>query len=101
MLGLQPEAQSRFERSIAIGTSRVGPDNPETLSTMNDLSWTLFQEGRLKEAESLQRKLLERERRVLGPEHNDTLGTMGQLASTLCEEGNCAGAEMLIAKCVP
>lgn len=95
MLGLQSQAQSLFERSIKLGRSSVGPDNPETLSTMNDLSWTLFQQGRLTEAESLQRRLLERERQVLGSEHKETLGTMGQLATTLCEEGNCAEAEEL------
>jgi eukaryotic-like serine/threonine-protein kinase len=95
MLGLQAQAQSLFERSIKLFTSSVGPDDPETLSTTNDLSWTLFQQGRLTEAESVQRKLLEQERRALGPEHTNTLGTMGQLASTLCEEGNCAAAEEL------
>jgi eukaryotic-like serine/threonine-protein kinase len=95
MLGLQPQAQSLFERSIRVGYLALGREDPETLRTMNDLSWTLFQEGHLAEAESLQRKLLDLERRVLGPEHHDTLGTMGQLATTLCEEGNCAEAAKL------
>lgn len=95
MLGLQAQAQSLFDRSINLFTSSAGPDDPEALSTTNDLSWTLFQQGRLTEAESVQRKLLERERRVLGPEHTNTLGTMGQLATTLCEEGRCAEAEPL------
>ena len=62
---------------------------------MNDLSWTLFPQGRLAEAESVQRRLLALERRVLGPDHRETLGTMDQLASTLCEEGNCADAGKL------
>jgi len=95
MLGLQPQAQSLFERSIKVGYLALGREDPETLRTMNDLSWTLFQEGHLAEAESLQRKLLDLERRVLGPEHHDTLGTMGQLATTLCEEGNCVEATKL------
>jgi eukaryotic-like serine/threonine-protein kinase len=95
MLGLQPQAQSLFERSIKLVTPSVGPNNPEVLTTTNDLSWTLFQQGRLREAESLQRKLLEREHRALGPEHPNTLNTMGQLATTLSEEGNRAEAEEL------
>jgi serine/threonine protein kinase len=94
-LGLQSQAQSLFERSIKVGSAALGPENPETLRTMNDLSWTLFQQGHLAEAEHLQRKVLEIQRRVLGPEHLDTLGTMGQLASTLCDEGNCAEAVKL------
>lgn len=95
MLGLQSQAQSLYERSIKLGSSSVGTNNPETLRTMNDLSWTLFQQGRLSEAENLQRRLLSLQQRILGPEHHDTLETMGQLATTLCEEGNCAEAEKL------
>ncbi|MGA2988491.1 MAG: serine/threonine-protein kinase [Terriglobia bacterium] len=95
MLGLQPQAQSLFERSIKLATPSVGPDNPDVLTTTHDLSWTLFQQGRLREAESLQRKLVERENRALGPEHPDTLNTMGQLATTLSEQGNRAEAEKL------
>jgi eukaryotic-like serine/threonine-protein kinase len=94
-LGLYARAQSLFERSFKISSSAVGQENPETLSTMNDLSWTLFQQGRLTEAQSLQRKVLEVQRRVLGPENNDTLGTMANLAVTLDELGDHAEAEKL------
>jgi len=94
-LGLFPSAQSLFERSIKISRSAVGQESRETLSTMNDLSWTLFQQGRLAEAESLQHKVLDVQRRVLGPEHKDTLDTMGSLASTLDELGKHAEAENL------
>jgi len=94
-LGLQSQAQSLFERSIKVSSLALGSENPETLSTMNELSWTLFQQGHLSEAERLQRKVLDIQRRVLGPEHLDTLQTMGQLANTLCEEGNCAEAVKL------
>jgi non-specific serine/threonine protein kinase/serine/threonine-protein kinase len=95
MLGLHAQARSLFERSIKVGSSSGVPENPETLRTMKDLAWTLFQQGHLAEAESHQRKLLDLERRVLGPEHHDTLGTMGDLATTLAEEGSLADAEKL------
>jgi non-specific serine/threonine protein kinase/serine/threonine-protein kinase len=94
-LGLYPSAQSLFERSINIGTSAVGQENPETLDTMSDLSWTLFEQGRLSEAESLHRKVLEMQRRALGSENKDTLGTMGNLAAVLRELGNLPEAEKL------
>ena len=94
-LGLYPNAQSLFERSIRISSSVVGQESRETLSTMNDLSFTLFQQGRLAEAESLQHKVLDVQRRMLGPEHKDTLDTMGSLASTLDELGKHAEAENL------
>ena len=92
MLGLQHEAQPLFERSIKLASASIGPEDPETLRTINDLAWTLFQQGHLKEAESLERTLLERQRRVLGTDHPSTLSTMDLLASTLCEEGNCSEA---------
>jgi eukaryotic-like serine/threonine-protein kinase len=92
MLGLQPEAQSLFERSVKTGTQALGKEDPEVLRAMNDLTWTLFQQGRLDEAERLQREVIDIQRRVLGADNKDTLGTMGQLANTLCEEGKCADA---------
>ena len=95
MLGLQAKAQSLFERSIEVGSPTLGPQDPDILRTMSDLSWTLFQQGRLAEAENLQRKVIDIQRRVLGADNHDTLGTMGQLATTLCEEGNCAEAAKL------
>jgi eukaryotic-like serine/threonine-protein kinase len=94
-LGIYPRAQLLFERSIKVGSSAAGPENRDTLSTRNDLSWILFQQGRLAEAESLQREVLDTQRRVFGPEDPDTLGTMSQLAVTLDEEGRRAEAEKL------
>jgi serine/threonine protein kinase/tetratricopeptide (TPR) repeat protein len=94
-LGIYPSAQLLFERSIKVGSSAVGPENREILSTRNDLSWILFQQGHLAEAEGLQRDTLDIQRRVLGPEDSDTLGTMAQLANTLSEDGRLAEAEKL------
>ena len=94
-LGLLPRAQSLFERSIQVGSSAMGPENPYTLTTMQRLAWTLFQQGRFTEAESLQRKVLATRRRVLGQEHNDTLSIIADLATTLDEEGNHAEAEKM------
>ena len=94
-LGLHSQAQSLFERSIKVGGSSAGSENPETLRTIKDLAWTLFQQGHLAEAETQQRRVLDVQRRVLGPEAPDTLETMDGLASTLCEEGHCAEAVKL------
>lgn len=94
-LGLHQRAQSLFERSIKVGSSAVGPENPETLSAMKHLAWSLFQQGHLVEAERLQRRVLDAQRRVLGPENLDTLDSMGDLAMIVGEEGNFAEAEKL------
>jgi tetratricopeptide (TPR) repeat protein len=94
-LGLHQRAQSLFERSIKVGSSVLGPENPETLNAMKNLAWALFQQGQLAEAESLQRKVLDAQRRVLGPEKLDTLESMGALAVISDERGNHAEAEEL------
>jgi serine/threonine protein kinase/tetratricopeptide (TPR) repeat protein len=94
-LGLHQRAQSLFERSIKVGSSVLGPENPETLNAMENLAWALFQQGQLAEAESLQRKVLDAQRRVLGPEKLDTLESMGALAVITDERGNPAEAEKL------
>jgi eukaryotic-like serine/threonine-protein kinase len=91
-LGLYPQAQSLFERAIKVSGSVLGPEHKETLHIIGDLTWTLFEEGRLSETESMERKLLDTERRVLGPEDTDTLATMENLAITLCEQGRCSEA---------
>jgi non-specific serine/threonine protein kinase/serine/threonine-protein kinase len=94
-LGLYARAQSLFEKSIKVGIAAVGEENRETVLTEQDLGWTLFQQGRLVEAENLERRVLDTQRRVFGPGDQYTLGTMGNLASTLCEENKCAEAEQL------
>jgi eukaryotic-like serine/threonine-protein kinase len=88
-LGSYPRAQSLFERSVRISSSAGAEESRDTLNTMHDLGWTLFQEGHLAEAEGLQRKLVEAQRRVMGADHPDTLASISSLAFTLCAEGKC------------
>jgi hypothetical protein len=45
----------------------------ETLGSMNDLASAYWDQGRLKEAESLRVRVLETRQRVLGEEHPETL----------------------------
>ena len=92
-LGLYSRAQSLFERSVQLSTASLGPDNIQTLKTRQKLGWTLYQEGRLSEAESEQRSLAAVERRVFGSKNEETIGTLGDLATTLGEEGRLAEAE--------
>jgi serine/threonine protein kinase len=91
-MGLFSRAQGLFERSIQLGGSFDALRDRGSLQAMHDLAWALAQRGQLAEAEKLERRLLDIQRRVMGPDHNDTLGTMGELAFTLCQEGNCAEA---------
>jgi eukaryotic-like serine/threonine-protein kinase len=83
--GLYARAQSVFERGISASASAGLQESREAMNTMHDLAWALLQQGRIKEAEALERKLMSMQRRVLGPDHPDTISTVSELAFTLCE----------------
>jgi eukaryotic-like serine/threonine-protein kinase len=94
-LGLYGRAQSLLERSVDTRRRILGANDPQTLSSMDDLAWTLDRESRFAEAEKLQRETLDLRRRRLGPEHPDTLQSIMHLADTLGFEGRYAEAEKL------
>ena len=92
-LGLFPRAQLLFARAADIRRRVLGPENAETLRSMDELGWTLNQEGHAAEAEKLQRETVDTRRRVFGEQNLDTLKSMSNLAWTLDREGNYAEAE--------
>lgn len=85
--GLWARAQTVFEAAIKASSSVGQQESRETLLTMHDLAWTLLQQGHVVEAESLERKLVDAQKRLLGANHADTLGSISELAFTLCLEG--------------
>jgi eukaryotic-like serine/threonine-protein kinase len=94
-LGLYSRAESLLERSARLSSSTLGPENSATLETRQRLAWTLFQQGKLAEAEAQQRALVELEARAFGAQNPTTIGTMGDLATVLDEEGHSAESEKL------
>jgi eukaryotic-like serine/threonine-protein kinase len=94
-LGLYARAEALLRQVLEIRRRFLGASHPQTLSTMNDLGWTLNREGHYPEAEKLQRETLDLRRSVLGPEHPDTLKSMTNLAATLSMEGHYPEAEKL------
>ncbi len=92
-LGLYPRAQPLLERAAEIDRHALGPKNPQTLSSVGDLAWTLQKEGRYAEAEKSEREVLDVQRRVLGPEDPNTLTTIDNLAWTIQQEGRYPEAE--------
>lgn len=86
-LGLFSRAELLFDKGIQASKSFGGENSRDVLNTQHDLAWAVLQQGRPGEAESIERKLLETQRRVLGPDHPDTLATLEELAYTVCGEG--------------
>ena len=56
----------------------LGPEHPDTLTSMHNLASTYRDQGRWTEAEKLFVQVMETEKTVLGPEHPDTLTSMSQ-----------------------
>ncbi|KAI1116993.1 P-loop containing nucleoside triphosphate hydrolase protein [Nemania sp. NC0429] len=73
----------------------LGPEHPDTLTSMDNLASTYWNQGRWKEAELLEVQVLEIRKTVLGPKHPDTLTSMANLASTYWNQGRLKEAELL------
>jgi thioredoxin-like negative regulator of GroEL len=65
----------------------LGDDHPDTLSTRHELASMIAWQGRLEEAETAFRDILEAEQRVLGDNHPDTLSTRHELATVIARQG--------------
>jgi serine/threonine protein kinase len=86
-LGLFAQAERLFRQGIQASKASGAAESRETLNTTHDLAWAVFQQGRVTEAQDIERRLLETQRRLMGPDHPDTLATMEELAFTVCGEG--------------
>ena len=91
--GVYARAQSLFEAGIKASSSVRRQDSRETLLTMHDLAWALLQQGHITEAESLERKMVNTQKRLFGANDPDTLASVSELAFTLCQEGSSQCAE--------
>ncbi|KAJ9134829.1 hypothetical protein NKR19_g8522 [Coniochaeta hoffmannii] len=67
---------------------------------MGNLASTYRDQGRWKEAESLEMQVMEARKRVLGEEHPDTLTSMHNLAFTWHVQGRISEGLRLMEQCV-
>lgn len=94
-LGLVPQGKALVARALELQRKVLGPEDPETLTSLSQLSVILLEEGQYAEAEKLQREALAARKRVLGPEHPDTIRSLSRLAGVLSWQGRNAEAEAL------
>lgn len=88
----------RVERRLLADQSRVlGPADGDTLATMEELAFTVCNEGRgpCKEGIELTRRVLAAHERTLGPDAFYTLATMNNLAIMLASDGRLPEAVTL------
>ncbi|KAH0562201.1 hypothetical protein GP486_003102 [Trichoglossum hirsutum] len=98
--GRYKEAEKAFVQVVEAWKSVLGAEHPDTLTSMNNLALTFWNQGRWKEAEELGVQVMETRKRVLGAEHPDTLTSMGNLAFTWRDQGRVAEAINLLEECV-
>ena len=86
--GQHEEARSDYRQALAILEGTFGPDHPETLETLGELTQSLPIPGNL----PLLRELLERQERVFGADSGPVAQTLDTLGVTLVRQGDMQGA---------
>jgi tetratricopeptide (TPR) repeat protein len=76
--GVSEEAEGM--RALEAAEKVLGRHRLETLSCVSNLGNALFNQGKYKEAETIQRRALEESEKIFGPECSETLGSIGNLA---------------------
>jgi len=80
-LGYPKEAARLFEKVLATRQAHLGPDHPNTLSSMSGLAVAYRDAGQVEKALPLHEETLKLQRAKLGPDHPDTLRSMDNLAN--------------------
>jgi tetratricopeptide (TPR) repeat protein len=94
-LGQYASAETSHRKASSLRKDVLGPEHPDTLTSMSNLASVLDRQGKYKEAEPINRQTLAQREKVLGPEHPDTLTSMGNLALVLRRQGKYEEAEAM------
>ena len=93
--GQYRETEPLWNSALAMCERVLGPEHPETLSTVNNLAELYRNQGKYELAGPLYQRALEARERVLGSEHPDTLSTVNSLAILYSVQGKHELAESL------
>lgn len=93
--GLQDEAEPLERQALAIREQVLGPEHPETASSLNDLAILYHHHGQYEQAERLYQRALAIREQVLGPEHPETAESLNNLATLYQRQGRYEQAEVL------
>jgi eukaryotic-like serine/threonine-protein kinase len=79
-LALYDRAVSLHSRALAVREATLGPEDPDTLASRNNLAVVFTETGRLIEAIALHEAIVKLRESKQGPEHPDTLKSRNNLA---------------------
>jgi serine/threonine protein kinase/tetratricopeptide (TPR) repeat protein len=91
-LGEAKLAAEHLEIARVLYITRLGPNHPDTLMSMNDLALSYAGMGRHADALKLREETLALRKAKLGPDHPDTLMSMNNLAISYHDMGRHADA---------
>ena len=86
--GKLDKALPLFEETLALQKTKLGPDHPDTLTSMGNLALGYQVAGKLDKALPLFEETLALMKTKLGPDHPDTLTSMGNLAGATGTPGS-------------
>jgi tetratricopeptide (TPR) repeat protein/tRNA A-37 threonylcarbamoyl transferase component Bud32 len=93
-------AEPLLEKAYAIRLEVLGPEHPDTLTSLQNLARLRWRQGKLTEAVEKSRQAMEARKRVLGPEHENTLWSQINLGVFLSEENQFTEAEALLGQAI-
>ncbi|SCO92473.1 uncharacterized protein FRV6_16601 [Fusarium oxysporum] len=95
MLGKYLDVKQIYRKALDLTKEALGPEHPDTLTSMNNLANVLDHQDNYKEAEEVYRQTLDLAKEVLGREHPNTLANMYNLAEVLGDQGKYEEAEQM------
>ena len=95
-LAAYAQARPLCERALAIREKALGPEHPDTATSLDRLGLLLKAQDDLAAARPLHERALAIREKALGPEHPDTATSLNNLARLLQEQGDLAGARPIL-----
>ncbi|NEO42255.1 MAG: tetratricopeptide repeat protein [Moorea sp. SIOASIH] len=96
--GIYDQAELWYEQCLEITRIRLGEENPDVATSLNNLAGLYYSMGRYDQAEPLLVQALEMRMQLLGHYHPDVAQSLNNLAGLYYNQGRCHEAEPLFVK---
>jgi tetratricopeptide (TPR) repeat protein len=97
-VGLYSKAETLYQNVLQQRKEKLGPEHPDTLTSINNFAGLYCVEKRYEKAEPLYKEALQLRKKVLGREHPDTLTSINDIAALYFILGRYSEAESLYKK---
>ena len=94
------EAETFFQRAIALGEQTLGPEHPDLATYLNNLANLYWYQGKYEEAGPLYQRVIAIGEKALGPEHPTLAIYLNNLASLYLDQGKYEEAESLFQRAI-